>query len=129
MRKALVGLLVLAIGCGDSTGPESRTLQTGRYAYEAFGGELRGTLTLTYATADSVAGTWDVRDARGVRAYQTPVLMGAFNLDAYVVYARGETATSVIYTHRIARAGDSYTCSGNIPFVRPVPCVVRYLGP
>jgi hypothetical protein len=122
-------LAVLALSsCGDSTGPSSRTLSVGRYRYEAYGGEYSGTLTLTYATADSVAGTWDVRDRQGRSMYQSAIGLGFYNVDAYVLYAKGAVATSLTYAHRIARNGDAITCSANIVLASTVPCVVAYLG-
>lgn len=125
--KFLAVLAVFALSaCGDPIGPSSRTLSVGRYRYEAYGGEFSGTLTLTHATADSVSGTWDVRDKRGA-VYESAVLLGFYNVDAYVLYARG-SGTSLTYAHRIARDGDTITCTAKIVFGNALPCAVTYLG-
>lgn len=127
MVRFLGVLAVLALSaCGDLAGPSSRTLSVGRYRYEAYNGEFTGFLTLTFASPDSVQGTWDVRDNRGV-VYQSEVKIGLYNIDAYLLYAWG-ARTSLTYAHRIARDGDRITCTAKIVFGNALPCTVTYLG-
>jgi len=121
----LLAVLMLS-ACGDLTGPSSRTLSVGRYRYEAYNGDFTGTLTLTAASADSVSGTWDVRDKRG-SVYESEVKIGLYNIDAYVLYAWG-AGNSLTYAHRIARDGDRITCTAKIVFGPALPCTVTYLG-
>lgn len=130
MRRVWTLVLGLAaVGCGGSTEPSNRALQVGRYRYTASGtavrGSLAGTLTLTSATADSVAGSWSV--ASSLLTFQPAVQLGKWNEDAFVLYARGGDGAT--YSHRIARAGGGYSCVGLVVLGASFSCAVEYLGP
>lgn len=110
-------------GCSNSTGPEDRGLRVGRYAYSSVAGT--GTLRITYASADSVAGVWDVASGSAVMAGATS--LGFWNQDAYVVYGTQRNGNfSTTYAHRIGPSG----CTVRIPLSgEPVrPCTVTYQG-
>jgi hypothetical protein len=139
MRRMMTTLAVLLTACGSSTEPDGRVPQLGRYAYEApvIG---TGTLTITHATRDSIAATWDVSNSTtsGMRGRAG---MGTWNVDAYVLYGtrvsrvataaggRDSLTFTETYAHRIWRQGQGMACT-----VKPIPgattgCTLRYLGP
>lgn len=130
MRKLLAAavLWVGASACGDSTGPQDRALLTGRYAYTAtgtaVGGVLSGTLTITYSSADSVAGTWSVQNS--LVTFEPAVQLGKWNEDAFLVWAKGTNRAS--YTHRLARSGNKVDCYGLVALGASFVCDVQYLG-
>ena len=129
MRYLLTVCALALVACGDSTGPTSHALRVGRYSYSAYGGSIAGTLRITYATADSVAGAWDVRSPDGQAFYEPPVSLGFWNQDAYVLYAKGAQAAAVTYTHRVWRDGEATACTAKIAAGASFACVVAYLGP
>lgn len=113
-------LLVLAACGGDSptdTG-ETRVPLVGSYDY-AFVWQhphdpagtpartLAGTMILTHATEDSIAGSWSVT------FYDTDMSLGFWNVDAYVVYA---SMTGATITHRLARqtGSNNLNCEAGI---------------
>jgi hypothetical protein len=118
MKRFLLVLFASLLGCGgDSTAPPP-ALAVGVYDYTATvpffksDGSLgtssySGTLTLTYAAADSIAGTFQ---ASGLR---TDTGLGFRNGDAYVLYGFSSTFTATL-AHRI----------------RPdLGCTVKFVGP
>lgn len=126
---ALVGLVLGALGCGDSTGPESRALPVGRYTYTSALGT--GTVTITRATADSLVGQFDVPTSTG--ALSGPWRLGAWNIDAYALFVDeivpGVTPRFVRaqYTHRVTRDDCQYKLVPSSDVLRP--CRLAYLGP
>lgn len=99
-----IALAVVACGgSSDSTGPTS--LKVGVYNYAGNAPFLKsdgsvgttsfsGTLTLTYATSDSIAGTFQVARMR------SDTKLGFRNGDAYVLYGF-ETGSGAAIVHRI----------------------------
>lgn len=86
MRLALGGVLLTLglLGCGrDSTGLDGGVPRLGNYSYEfdAGGLEASGTLILTFASEDSIAGRFEVT------GFESTFGLGFLNVDAYVVYA------------------------------------------
>ncbi len=142
MRIWLVSLVLVA-ACGsssDGTGPDggNHAPKTGLYAYRMSfcdpysGGCLPltydGQMTITFATEDSIAGSFNV-PAMG------PALdLGFWNVDAYVVYSRINSG-SRIGTHRLTKSSAGLNCDGHvldpsdfstIPFTE---CTITYTGP
>lgn len=129
MKRLLLCLLALfLVACGggdDSTGP-STALKAGVYDYSAqipffkSDGSLgtssySGTLTLTYATADSIAGTFQVT------GYRSDTRLGFKNADAYVLYAFTTPSTGTI-AHRIRP--DLGCTAGKVPITVNGTCTL-----
>lgn len=127
-RLAIFAALLLGACSSSTESTASRVPKLGRYAYSGYGGDISGTLTLTYASADSVAGRWAVNGSNGP-FYQPEVALGMWNLDAYVLYAKGAQATSVTYAHRIWRDGNAMQCTAKIVAGAAYACSLAYLGP
>lgn len=128
MRKGLMILLAtLALACGDPTGPEARTLRLGRYSYIGMDGAIQGTLTVTYASADSIAGTWSVNDATGA-FFRADAGLGTWNADAYVLYSYNARFTQT-YSHRLSRNGDAVSCTAKLVPGAAFACSLVYQGP
>lgn len=141
-RIALVAVM-LTVACGDSTGPSTRVPSLGRYAYESEWTGT-GTMTITFASADSVAATFDVGIPSRSLVMRGPAKLGFWNQDAYVLYGdveitvrTGSTTNPVTvfreqYVHRIR-----WDAVGAICTVQEVfnanrglrPCTLRFLGP
>jgi hypothetical protein len=126
-----LGLMALVTACGGDglTSVGNATVpRVGQYSYRATGvfgvsgAPIVGTLRLTFASRDSIAGTWSVPE------YQSPGLLGSYNIDAYVLWAKN-TSGSISVTHRIARSGNSITCLGKIALGSGFPCELTYVGP
>jgi hypothetical protein len=110
-------LLAALLACSGSTSAPEPVLQTGAYSYSAAVPFVRsdgsigtsnyaGTLTVMYAAADSIAGTF------AVPGYRPETKLGFRNGDAYVLYAY--TTGGVTLAHRIAPS---------------LACTVKYIGP
>lgn len=128
MRKGLMILLAtLALACGDSTGPEARTLRIGRYSYIGMDGAIQGTLTVTYASADSIAGAWAVNDATGA-FFRADARLGTWNADAFVLYAYNARFTQT-YSHRIWRTDAGTRCDAKLVPGAAFNCSLVYQGP
>lgn len=126
---ALAALMLLVACSGDSTGPtDTRTPRLGRYRYVG-DGLGTGTMTVTFASPDSVAATFDVKNANGGVIFSGPAQLGFWNIDAYVLYAR--YSASLVYAHRITRAGDGMTCAASVVGLGGVTndCTLSYIGP
>lgn len=108
MKTFRVGLAVVlgmfVIGCSGTTDPASK-LSIGTYSYSASvpffksDGSLgtstfAGTLTLTYVSADSIAGTFQANNLKPATA------LGFKNQDAYLLYAYTTPWVDVV-AHRI----------------------------
>lgn len=137
MRRLAPALLLALAACSggtDTATPEPPAL--GRWAYSAtvptqtVGGSrsVTATLTLTYATADSVAGRWEST------LYESqPAELGFRNADAYVLTADGRIGSGIVFvTHRLTGGGRALGCAGthhradgNVPFA----CTLTYIGP
>lgn len=122
----LTGLLLAA--CGDSGGPADQGTRVGRYAYQfsAQGLTASGTMVLTYATADSIAGHFEVS------AYTPEFSLGFKNQDAYVVYAH--PTAGGLAQHRMRPEGSELVCEQAQYFVdfgdiRSGTCSTTYQGP
>lgn len=115
VRVRLTVLLLLAAGCG-SNDPSNDTPAVGPYRYtadvrvrdELTSSHFEGTLTITFASQDSIAGRW------AVEGLNQPGELGGFNLDAYVLDATASNDAALI-AHRIGRGGAT------------LPCEVRYV--
>lgn len=126
---AALGVFLTVLGCGDSTGPESRALAVGRYAYTSALGT--GTVTITRAAEDSLMGQFDVPTTTG--ALSGPWRLGTWNVDAYALIV-DEIVPSVTprfvraqYTHRVTRDDCQYKLVPSSDVLRP--CRLTYLGP
>jgi len=144
MRYFLVAC-VLAVpvlyACGDSTAPESRAPRVGRYSYESEWTGT-GTLTVTRASEDTVAATFDVVIPARNFVMRGPARLGFWNVDAYVLYGQAEITVRLSsgvqtfaeqYAHRIAWRSDG-TAACTVSEVLNAnrgqrPCTLRYLGP
>ena len=115
MKSLLLGLLLLT-ACGSTTAPSSRAPKLGTYTFAStLVGD--GTLRLTYATPDSVAGTWNVAYNSGTMT--GPTTLGFWNSDAYLVYGRmqwviGGIPTSTQYAVRFAVSGAGMSCTAQV---------------
>jgi hypothetical protein len=133
---ACLAALALAACSDGGTDPAPTPPALGRWAYTAtvptqtVGGSraVTATLTLTYASADSIAGRWEST----LYASQAAQL-GFRNTDAYVLTADGRPGTGLVFvTHRLTGGGQALGCSGihhrtdgNVPFA----CTLTYVGP
>jgi hypothetical protein len=101
MKKLI--LLILIAACGGGTTEPAPTLQARSYAYSSTveGTTRTGALVVTYATADSIAGSW------AVSSFQQRAGLGFRNGDAYVLYAYS-AINAKVYAHRIRPDG---TCT------------------
>lgn len=112
MRFPLLLLTLVICACGESTAPTSRVPKLGTYTYSStlVG---TGTLRLTYATADSVAGTWNVISTNGVGSMSGVAQQGYWDTDAYQVYGlmRFPEGATTPYTVRMAVNGDAIRCT------------------
>src|SRR5213075_2296684 len=90
--------------CGDSASPAPVSPPLGRYAYQfsAQGLTASGTMVLTYASPDSIAGHFEVP------AYQPAMKLGFKNTDAYVVYAL--VTSGGLAQHRLALVDGDLQC-------------------
>jgi hypothetical protein len=125
MRRAMLAGAAFLIGCGgDSTAPLERgQMPTGRYSYTVPSkAQFTGTLTLTYATPNSIAGTW------AVPGYQPRSQRGGWHSDTYILYAMKVGSTDNSYTHNVHRTGDSYSCKVTGSEFVSTPCTLVYLG-
>ena len=102
----------VTFGCGSEdggTGPAARALAPGAYAVTFTSGEQTwaGTLTLTSATADSVAGAW------AVPGWDAALLGGGWSAtdEAYALRAR-EAAGNFAHL-QLARESAGVRCRGN----------------
>ncbi len=122
MKKLFACVLLAA--CSGSTEPEPAALQVGTYTYQS--GLGAGTLTLTYATPDSVAGRFDVGNLRG------PFSLGRWNVDAYPLFADevvtiAGTSIRTTYNHRISATVCQFKA---VPSSEPWrACTLTYVGP
>lgn len=130
----LAGSLALA-ACSDGTDPAD-VPALGRYAYTAtvptqtIGGSMAvtATLTLTYATPDSIAGQWT-----STYYENWPAKLGVRNADAWVLTADGRAGSGIVLvTHRLTGSGPALGCEGrhltgttSVPFA----CTLTYVGP
>jgi len=124
--------VLLAEACSSSTDEGSHVPSVGRYNYSFSypgGPQYSGTLLLTYAAADSIAGTWQVP------GYRSDAALGFYNVDAYVLYAYPTTGNTITHRFKFARgdasceAGYIYLTSGGGIGRLEGPCAVSYLGP
>lgn len=129
MTRAFFAFTALCFAaCGSSTEPTTRALRLGRYTYTSIVGT--GTLTVTYATNDSVAGTWNVPSSTG--GMVGPVGLGFWNADAFVLYGeQRNTIGGVVFAstqaHRVTR--DSCTVRTVASGEPTRPCTLTYVGP
>lgn len=115
MRR-LIWLVVLGACGGGATEPSSRTLPLGRYAITAptIGA---GTLDITAASSDSIAGVWSVQQtAPGTGVMTGPAQGGFYNLDAYVLYGTMRWTIAGVpfattYVFRLSRSGNGFACT------------------
>jgi hypothetical protein len=131
--QSLIALaaLCLVVGCGSTEPARSHVIPPGVYGHELIrflpsGAQAKytGTLTVTYASDDSIAGRWNVG------GYQSAVSLGFWNVDAYVVSA-DLTGINGFANVRLAPVGDGgFSCSARFITVGsggsinsdPVPC-------
>lgn len=98
-------MLAALAGCGGDSGPSAEVSALGVYNYlvrvrvrdAASATTFDGTLTITYAAEDSIAGTW------AVQGYEPAASLGFLNGGSYVLRAQPNDAATV--QHRIARDG------------------------
>lgn len=127
MKHAIAALLLLCTACADSTGPSSRDqLQVGRYAYASPLGT--GTVTITFASADSVAGSFAVQGAGQIHG---PIALGGWNTDAYVLYvthtsAAGGMTFRTTYSHRVTSRTCQYKAVPSSEAMQP--CTLTFSG-
>jgi len=127
VAAAAIGLAALACGGGDATGPTDAP-PLGRYSYsfDAGGITASGTMILTYATADSIAGHFDVPQ------YDGRFALGFRNGTAYLVYAYPNLGGTAI--QRLTPTAGGLACGSASYFVdlgdsRPGTCATAYEGP
>ena len=108
MRTQITALLVAfvpLVACGGDGGPSPDVPALGVYNYlirvnvrDATGPTtFDGTLTITYAAADSIAGTW------AVQGYAPAATRGSLVAGSYVLWAQPDDAATV--QHRIGTDG------------------------
>ena len=130
-----IAALAMLGACNSDDGVASRVPALGVYSYHAElrgpdGGPLAldGTLTLTYATRDSIAGTWAVPGLEPAPRY------GGWNYVAYLLMADGRPQSGVgALTHRLTRSAAGLTCEGyhhrpdsppEVPRIDGAPCTL-----
>jgi hypothetical protein len=130
MHLLMILMLFLLPSCsgGDNLGPGNGVPRLGRYAYtfSAQGLQASGVMRLTYATADSIAGQFEVT------GYRPTFDLGFRNQDSYVVYAH--PSGGGIAQHRLRPTGSELTCESAQYFIsfsdlRPGSCSTTYQGP
>jgi hypothetical protein len=86
-------------------------------------------MTVTFASIDSVAATFDVKNANGAVIFGGPAQLGFWNADAYLLYVRYSERR--VYAHRITRAGDGMTCAASVVGLGGITnhCTLTYIGP
>lgn len=109
-----LGVLLLALACGGGgTEPESRVPEVRAYTYSltttAYGDvrTYRGTLTITYASPDSIAARMNTA------ALRPDMALGFWNVDAYVLYGYVAPGGTTI-AHRIRRQRSGIYCEARV---------------
>jgi hypothetical protein len=135
LNALVIAALLSACGGDAGTGPGRHTPELGTYSYtfQPTGPGLApppitGTLVITYAAADSIAGTMYSADL------ERRTSLGFFNVDAYVLDVFGHSTSQVgLLIHRISVEGSSrqLSCSGihrsgNVSY--PSPCTLSFLS-
>lgn len=135
MKHIILLAAILLAACSSSTEVESHTPRLGQYTYTStIAGS--GTLTITYASADSIAGTWDTHRVGSEVRLTGAGELGFWNQDAYVLYGLSRvTINNVEYTtryaHRITPTGSGVTCTVQIllePQTKQA-CTLVHVGP
>jgi len=143
-RSALLALTIL-LGCSGSSDPSKGPPHLGVYHYSAdrflTNGNTEhftGTLTLTYASKDSIAGFWKVQGSISFFYDSLPEL-GFFNVDAYVLYATmrfkfDSSAVGLLASNRFEPRGDGGLKCQEVRFIDsggsiPGPCSISFTGP
>jgi hypothetical protein len=100
----LAAVLTLTAACGSS-GPSDTPPPLGRYhvVVDIPGEGVEGAMVLTYASADSIAGHWELPD------YDAEMKLGFFNVDAWVIAAQ-LTRFAGLITLRVERSDDGLRC-------------------
>jgi len=126
MKRALLLLSLAILACGGGSSQPNSDDLLGDYTFELALPDLadgiptpasyRGRMRVTYATPDSIAGTWEnvmvrqYRDTSTQLGYDRPFLLGFRNGSAYLVYARRLTGGGGTNRHRFAPTREGLTC-------------------
>jgi hypothetical protein len=136
--RTFLWFAVLMCACGSSTDPEPPIVpQLGHYTYTTGLGNgthlYSGEMVLTYATADSIAGTWSVI------GYDPQILQGRFDGGYYFAYANVNDSPTTAYTvTEFATTASATRCkmtaaqiSNNFPppLITGIKCSLKYVGP